>query len=146
MRRLLSKPRPFYVKKQGYIGNAENYSNYSGYGEYKYELYIYNLPSEMTGKTEAFFERAIGSGEGTEISVNNEIILGIDYYDSTHKDLYLVKKVGSLVNIYSLSYDDFALSYLHKELGDMDYEFEYLKQTIQNIDNSDTPIIREELI
>jgi hypothetical protein len=127
MRRLLSKPRPFYVRK---------INNEIGYNNYKYELY----PLTNSEKTTAFFN-------SNTAALDNEIILGIDYDNEDNKDLYIVKfLIGNIKNIYSLSYDDFALSYLHKELSDIYYESDYIKNTISNINTGDTPTIKEDLI
>jgi len=126
MRRLLSKPRPFYVQK---------INNEIGYNNYRYELY----PSINNERTTAFFN------SNTAV-LDNEVILGIDYDNEDNKDLYIAKIVGGNRRLHSLSYDDFALSYLHKELVDIYYESNYIKEVISNIDTDDTPTIRAESI
>jgi hypothetical protein len=126
MRRLLTKPRPFYVQK---------INNEIGYNNYKYELY----PLTNNERTTAFFN------SNTAV-LDNEVILGIDYDNEDNKDLYIAKIVGGNRLLHSLSYDDFALSYLHKELVDIYYESNYIKEVISNIDTDDTPTIRPESI
>jgi hypothetical protein len=121
MRRLLTKVRPFYIRKI----NID-----IGYNNYKYELY----PTSDETKTAAFFEADI-------VTNNNEIILGLDYNDPTYTDLFIVKKSGSSVKIYSLSYDDFSLSYVHKELVDLDEKVSDLEEMINSLDNNQTPVI-----
>jgi len=122
MRRLLTRPRPFYVQKI----NSE-----IGYNNYRYELY----PLIDNEKTTAFFNSSAAV-------LNNEVILGIDYNNEDNKDLYIVKIVGNNKRLHSLSYDDFALSYLHKELVDIYDESNYIKEVISDVDTNDTPTIR----
>jgi hypothetical protein len=126
MRRLLSKPRPFYVQK---------INNEIGYNNYKYELY----PLTNSERTTAFFNIDIAA-------LDNEVILGIDYDNEDNKDLYIVKVLGNTKYVYSLSYDDFALSYLHKELVDIYDESNYIKEVISDINTNDTPTIRIDTI
>jgi hypothetical protein len=170
MRRLLVKPRAFYINKIGYSGTGP----YEGYWNYKYELYSpvggpnkdendFNLDSEGN-YAKALFNgyKALPSDAAVSAVENGEVILGIDYfypdndyanYDNASgevpldqmKDLYYVVKIDNNTVLYSLSYDDFALSYVYKELLDLDSNVESLKADLNSI-NSDVPVIREDLI
>ena len=127
MRRFLNKVRSFYVKRIGATGQV-----YDGYNNFSYELVV--SEEAITSKNKALLETNSGSpGLWGGNASNNELIIGVEFYDDSEtpkKDLFLIKVENGIKRIYPLSHDGFSMSYIWKELKDMDFEFNNILTSI----------------